>query len=271
MKRLRKDLCNGRQDKADVDLEQDVAAAGKTYDIRATELEKLETQRERMSPDSVQGELERSQDAYEKLRKQIANDKERADKLEGELLGIGQNGLGEAVQQKRGELEVATKNLARLELDAKAWALLRDTLQQAEREAKEKFLAPVTERLQPYMKLVFPGTDLQLDEEKMEIAALHRTHEEPFASLSTGTREQIAVLARLALADLLREKGKPVVLILDDALVNCDDERFKRMARALRKAAKNVQIIILTCHEARYQALGSTMVRLMDCKKVAAA
>ncbi len=270
IKRLRNDLDNSRQDKADVDLERDVAAASKIYDTQVIELDKLETQRERMSPDLVQAELERSQDAYEKLRKQIANDKERADKLEGELRGIGQNGLGEAAQQKRGELEVATQNLARLELDAKAWALLRDTLQQAEREAKEKFLAPVTERLQPYMKLVFPGTDLQLDEEKMEIAALRRVHKEPFASLSIGTREQIAVLARLALADLLHEKGKPVVLILDDALVNCDDERFKRMAIALRKAAENVQIIILTCHEARYRSLGAPMKRLMDCKGAAA-
>lgn len=271
IKRLRNDLDNSRQDKADVDLERDVAAASKIYDTRVIELDKLKTQRERMSPDLVQAELERSQDAYEKLQKQIANDKERTDKLEGELRGIGQNGLGEAVQQKRGELEVATQNLARLELDAKAWALLRDTLQQAEREAKEKFLAPVTERLEPYMKLIFPGTDLQLDEEKMEIAALRRVHKEPFASLSIGTREQIAVLARLALADLLHQKGKPVVLILDDALVNCDDERFNRMALALRKAAENVQIIILTCHEVRYEAaLGATMVRLMNCKVAAA-
>ena len=270
IKRLRKDLGNNRQDKTDVDLERDVDAAGKTYDTRATDLEKLKTQREEMFPDLLQAELERSQDAYKNLQTQIAKDKEQADRLEGELRGIGQKGLGEATQQKRGELETATQDLARLELDAKAWKLLRDTLQQAEREAKEIFLAPVTERLQPYMKLVFPGTDLQLDEEKMEIAALHRTHEEPFASLSTGTREQIAVLARLALADLLREKGKPVVLILDDALVNCDDERFKRMAIALRTAAKNVQIIILTCHEARYQALGAPMVRLMDCKVAAA-
>ena len=270
IKRLRKDLDNSRQDKADVDLERDVDAAGKTYDTRATELEKLETQRERMSPDLVQAELARSQDAYENLQKQIAKDKEQADKLEGELRGIGQKGLGEAAQQKRGELEIATQDLARLELDAKAWKLLRDTLQQAEREAKEKFLAPVTERLQPYMKLVFPGTDLQLDEEKMEIAALRRVHKEPFVSLSIGTQEQIAVLARLALADLLREKGKPVVLILDDALVNCDDGRFNRMALALRKAADNVQIIILTCHEARYRSLGVTMVRLMDCQADAA-
>lgn len=270
IKRLRKDLDNNRQDKADVDLERDVDAAGKTYDTRATELEKLKTQRERMSPDLVQAELARSQDAYENLQKQIAKDKEQTDKLEGELRGIGQKGLGEATQQKLGELETATKDLARLELDAKAWALLRDTLQQAEREAKEVFLAPVTERLQPYMNLVFPDTKLQFDEEGMEIAALRRTHDEPFASLSIGTREQIAVLTRLALADLLREKGKPVVLILDDALVNCDDERFNRMAIALRKAAENVQIIILTCHEARYQALGVTMVRLMDCQVDAA-
>ncbi len=247
IKRLRKDLDNSRQDKADIALEQDVDAAGKTYDTQVTELKKLETQREGMSPDLVQAELARSQDTYENLQKQIAKDKEQADRLEGEL-------------------EIATQDLVRLELDAKAWKLLRDTLQQAEREAKEKFLAPVTERLQPYMKLVFPGTDMQLDEEKMEIAALRRVHKEPFTSLSIGTREQIAVLARLALADLLREKGKPVVLILDDALVNCDDTRFKRMANALRKAAENVQIIILTCHEARYDALGATRVRLMDCK-----
>ena len=266
IKRLRKDLDNSRQDKADVDLERDVDAAGKTYDTQVTELKKLETQRERMSPDLVEAELERSRDAYENLQKQIAKDKERADKLEGELRGIGQKGLGEATQQKRGELEAATRDLARLELDAEAWKLLRDTLQQAEREAKEVFLAPVTERLQPYMNLVFPDTKLQLDDEGMEIAALRRTHDEPFASLSIGTREQIAVLARLALADLLREKGKPVVLILDDALVNCDDARFNRMALALRKAAENVQIIILTCHEARYRSLGATMVRLMDCQ-----
>ena len=271
IKRLRKDLDNSRRDKADIALEQDVDAAGKIHDTQVTELKKLETQRKGMSPDLVQAELERSRDAYENLQKQIAKDKEQADKLEGELRGIGQKGLGEATQQKRGELEAATQDLARLELDAKAWKLLLDTLQQAEREAKEVFLAPVTERLQPYMDLVFPDTKLQLDDEGMEIAALRRTHDEPFASLSIGTREQIAVLARLALADLLREKGKPVVLILDDALVNCDDARFNRMTLALRKAAKNVQIIILTCHEARYGSLGAKkMVRLMDCKADAA-
>ena len=75
------------------------------------------------------------------------------------------------------------------------------------------------------------------------------------------------MLTRLALADLLREKGRPVVLILDDPLVNSDDERFWRMELALRKAAdSSLQIVILTCHEARYEALGAKIIRLADCR-----
>lgn len=269
--RLQAKIDRERENKTDADLEEDSVTAKRKMTQCGEALEELKDRRERMSPDTIRGEMKRAQDVYEKLKERINADRGDARDLKVELRTIGQKGLGEEVEQKHGELEAATEELKRLDLDAKAWALLRDTLQQAERKAKEIFLAPVTERLQPYMKLVFPDTKLQLDDEGMEIAALRRTHDEPFASLSIGTREQIAVLARLALADLLREKGRPVVLILDDALVNCDDERFNRMALALRKAAENVQIIILTCHEVRYEAaLGATMVRLMNCKVAAA-
>ncbi|MCY4055628.1 MAG: hypothetical protein OXF67_07120 [Cyanobacteria bacterium MAG CAR4_bin_6] len=73
------------------------------------------------------------------------------------------------------------------------------------------------------------------------------------------------MLTRLALADLLREKIRPVVLILDDPLVNSDDERFRRMEWALRRAAdSSLQIIILTCHEERYETLGAKIIRLSD-------
>ena len=164
---------------------------------------------------------------------------------------MGQQGLGEQVEQKRKEREAAKQELERLEFDAKAWRLLRDSLQEAEHKARETFLAPVQERLQPYLNLLFPSTNLLLAEDGLEIKSLRRGDvEEPFASLSIGAREQVAVLVRLALADLLREKGKPVALILDDALVNCDDDRFKRMGAALRRAAEHVQILILTCHKA---------------------
>jgi len=38
------------------------------------------------------------------------------------------------------------------------------TLRQAEREAKALYLAPVVSRLEPYLKMLLPGTGLVLDE-----------------------------------------------------------------------------------------------------------
>ena len=267
-KRLATELDAQRRARSDADLEDAVDAASRERDRQAEALQGLEERRERMSPDLVRGELDRARGACSTLKEQIDRDKGQARDLEIELRTVGQQGLGEQVEQKRREREAARQELERLELDAKAWKLLRDTLLEAERKARETFLAPVRERLQPYLELLFPTTNLLLDEDGLEIKSLRRGNvEEPFTSLSIGAREQIAVLARLALADLLREKGRPVALILDDALVNCDDDRFKRMGTALRRAAEHVQILILTCHEARYQTLGARTVRLIDCSE----
>jgi len=44
---------------------------------------------------------------------------------------------------------------------------------------------------------------------------------ENFDSLSAGTQEQIAVLVRLAMGAMICDRGQPVPIILDDALVFC--------------------------------------------------
>jgi len=48
----------------------------------------------------------------------------------------------------------------------------------------------------------------------------------PFDALSLGAREQLALICRLAHADLLRAADRPALLILDDALVHSDGERL---------------------------------------------
>src|SRR5690606_11248651 len=72
---------------------------------------------------------------------------------------------------------------------------------------------------------------------------------EPFSGLSLGAREQMAVVTRLALADILRDSGQGCCVVLDDALVNADDGRLERMRLVLGKAAEQQQIIILSCRE----------------------
>jgi len=41
-----------------------------------------------------------------------------------------------------------------------------------------------------------------------------------------GAREQMGVISRVAYADLLKEAGRPTLIMLDDAHVHSDDERL---------------------------------------------
>ena len=265
--RQRTALEQARQETPDAALAERAAAVEHDLEERKAAHEMLLAECKALDPEQVRLERERAREAYERLRATIEDDRQTVRDLTVELRTLGQSGLAEELERAEGELEIARDDLARIESDAKAWKLLLDTLRQAEREAKETFLGPVRERLQPYLRMLFPESELQLGEDDLEIVSILREGvEEPFASLSIGAREQVAVLTRLALADLLRESGKPVVLILDDPLVNTDAERFRRMQLALRKAAASLQIIVLTCHEARYESLGAKMIRLVDCK-----
>ena len=256
-----------RREVPDAELTERAATAGRVLEERKATHGRLVAECEALDPEQVRLERERAIEARDRLHDTIENDRQAARDLVVELRTLGQRGLAEELERMEGELEIAHEDLARIEADAEAWRLLRDVLREAEREAKETFLEPVRERLRPYLRMLFPETELRLKEDDLEISAIVRNGvEEPFASLSIGAREQIAVLTRLALADLLREKGKPAALILDDPLVNSDDPRFLRMQLALRKAAGTLQIIVLTCHEGRYESLGAKTIRLADCR-----
>ena len=94
------------------------------------------------------------------------------------------------------------------------------------------------------------------------IAGIKRDRTEIFSRLSDGTQEQIAVLVRLAMASMLAERGQTVPVILDDALVYCDDDRIKRMFDALSRAGRNQQVIVLTCRLRTFSPLGGNTLRV---------
>jgi uncharacterized protein YhaN len=83
-----------------------------------------------------------------------------------------------------------------------------------------------------------------------------------FDQLSTGAREQLCVLARLACAALVAEDGG-VPVILDDALGWSDARRLERLGAAFNVVGQRAQVIVLTCMPERYRHIGSaTRVRL---------
>jgi uncharacterized protein YhaN len=87
-------------------------------------------------------------------------------------------------------------------------------------------------------------------------AALNRDVASDSDRLSYGTQEQIAVLVRLAMGAMLGERGQPVPIILDDALVFSDDDRIEQMFDALTRAGQKQQVIVLTCRTRAFAALG---------------
>ena len=51
-------------------------------------------------------------------------------------------------------------------------------------------------------------------------------------------------------------------MILDDALVNTDEKRLERMHLVLHRAAKSLQILVLTCRERDFVGLGAPFHRI---------
>ena len=76
--------------------------------------------------------------------------------------------------------------------------------------------------------------------------------------LSRGTRDQLYLCLRLALADEITQKGEPIPLILDDPLVNFDDARLASSLELFGELAQKRQIIFLTCHEEQAGLLQKT-------------
>ena len=85
---------------------------------------------------------------------------------------------------------------------------------------------------------------------------------EACADLSRGTQEQLAILTRLAFADLLLEDGAPISLILDDPLVYSDDARLETMTEILQDAAQGMQVILLTCRTKAFRHVDGNRITL---------
>ena len=194
--------------------------------------------------------LQERRDKSTKLKVRIAGLKSRVEAAEGA-------GLDEAIAQKARDLKLMEEAKGRQDREVQILILLLSSLRVAEQAAKERYLSPVLSRVRPYLQLLFPGADIHLDE-NLHITGMVREagYEEAFNRLSIGTQEQIAVLVRLAFAEMLVEQGHPATVVLDDALVFSDDRRMGRIFDILNMAARNVQVIVFTCREQLFEGLG---------------
>ncbi|WP_372892981.1 AAA family ATPase [Rhodosalinus sp.] len=176
-------------------------------------------------------------------------------------------GAGDAVEERLAETRdtraAAEADLARIEREVATLTRLRDALEAARAEARERYFEPVATELRPLLGLLWPEAELDWGDETLLPRALIRDgQEEPIDILSGGTQEQVALLVRLAFARMLAKDGRHAPVILDDALVFTDDDRIERMFDALHRQASDLQILVLTCRQRAFRDLGGRMLRL---------
>lgn len=263
---LEQALETARKACADDKLAAVLADADRAVELGKQQLAALKRALEAETPDTVALEVERCELALGQVKGDIGRLEKEVNDLSVELTALGQRGLAEELAQVESGYAAVERELSHIEAQALAVDLLYRTLDAALRSAKQAVAQPVIARLVPYLRQLIPGAEPSISEDMALTGIRRESTAEPFADLSIGTREQLAVLVRLAYADLLSEQGMPVTVILDDALVHSDDERRDRMKAILYQAAKRYQVLVLTCHEREYRDAGGAFIRLADCK-----
>ena len=183
--------------------------------------------------------------------------------LRGVLEVVGAQGLEEARFDAGVRFDSAGRRLKELKLRATALDLLLNLLDAKRQALTRRLQAPLQKHVQRYLQLLFAHATLDIGEDlipgnltRMAGAQGGGAESGHYSSMSFGAREQMGVISRLAYADLLKQAGRPTLIILDDALVHSDAVRLEQMKRVLFDAAQRHQVLLFTCHPALWQDLG---------------
>jgi hypothetical protein len=201
-----------------------------------------------MAPD-----VESANRAVEAAQRDYGRAKEEFDRKEGALSQVGGNALRDELASLEAARVAAQMRERDLETEADAWKLLHETLRAVENEEGihlgRALAGPVTARFEEltagrYRTL---RLDAELKAEGLEAAATNIDGDAVLEALSVGTRDQLATLVRLTIADQLRS-----AIVLDDHLVHSDRTRLLWFRDVLQRTAINTQVIVLTCRSEDY-------------------
>lgn len=255
-------LATEREALGDDDLARALEAAEATSQAKADALAAAEEQLAALDPELVELQRDNLRRTLASLAERIAVHERRAAALQETLKLRGEDGLGEQVQDAADRLARAAADERRSTARAAAVRLLHDELRTARDEAYQAYRAPLRARIGGLARLLY-GRDVELELDE-ELAIVRRTLDDvtlEWDQLSAGAREQLAILAALAAAQLAGADGVP--FILDDALGYTDQQRLERLG-ALLGRTDDAQVIVLTCVAERFRHVGGASTIVLD-------
>lgn len=230
-------------------------------------LERREKEIREARPEFLRQDIERYQNAVNQLRQTQENRGRELRDIKVRLEAWGAEGLEEQLNEKEAELDQCNRRYEELHRRAQALDLLLNLLTEKRQALTRRLQAPLQKHLNHYLAVLFPEASLEVDEQLRPGTFSRGTELGLITELSFGAREQTGLISRLAYADLLREAGRPTLVILDDTLVHSDSDRLEDMKRILFDAASRHQILLFTCHPEKWQDLGVPPVDIQASKE----
>ena len=216
-------------------------AVSDEYDDAVAKLEKLESrfmsEEDESDASILSRRLSELRKSQTELSLKIASEKGRLVTMGDPLVLRGD------IQRLKEEKEELTQ-----EYDAINLAL--EALREADNEMQLRFSPHLGEKAAEYMSKMTGGRYEEILLNK-DFSAKAKTRDDAVAResgyLSAGTADLLYLAVRLAICDLALPMGENCPLIIDDALVNLDNERYNQATRLLLDIAKERQVILFTC------------------------
>ena len=254
-------LAFDREGQADEAL---IAAVATAQEREARDRKSLDEARVQLSdadPDSVEALLDNAKQATKRAINEVQSNRERQSSLRSSLDLRGEQGLQTAYDEAANQLNHVVREYERQEARAEAARLLRETFAKHRQQAHQHYIEPFKECIDQLGRIVFgPTFAVELDE---DLRVVRRTLDGTMLDvdqLSTGAREQLGVLCRLACATIVSPMDGGAPVIIDDALGWSDPQRLQGMGAAIAAAGKQCQVVVLTCTPGRYSHVGNAQV-----------
>lgn len=243
------------------------------YRDRIAEEEKAERRNlQKLGADALTIESEQLQKAIQSARQNLADARDRRTRAQTELSRSGSNDPESERKEIEANLQRSRARLAALERKGQQRLDLLHRLEKARQETNAAMARPLEEAVTPYLEILFGSGSPRLtwseDGSQLKQIEIDRTDSSAdlfaFDRLSHGTREQVALALRLAVAGILAgAHDGQLPLVLDDAFTHADQQRIARLKTMLYRASQHgLQILLLSCHPEHYHGLAGKEVRL---------
>ena len=129
--------------------------------------------------------------------------------------------------------------------------LASEFLTKANDNLSSKYLVPMQDGLNKYLKLILKNDYIKYDVDtdlNVSFETFGKSRELDY--LSKGYQEVVDLSIRFALVDSLFEKEKPFI-ILDDPFANMDKDKIESALKLLKEISSTYQIIYMVCHDSR--------------------